>query len=57
MPHRNRLITKPFEFFSEMQHAALEISDHRIIVRAMRQSSSNLVFEHLLPAFKIENVI
>jgi hypothetical protein len=27
---RNRLITKPFEFLFEMQHAALEISDHRI---------------------------
>ena len=28
---RNRLITKPLEFFFEMQHAALEIADHRII--------------------------
>ena len=28
---RNRLITKPFEFFLEMQQAALDISDHWII--------------------------
>jgi hypothetical protein len=28
---RNRLITKPFDLFSEMQHTALEIADHRII--------------------------
>jgi uncharacterized membrane protein YjdF len=28
---RNRLIAKPFELFFEMQHAALEITDHRII--------------------------
>jgi hypothetical protein len=28
---RNRLITKPFELFFEMQHTALEIGDHRIV--------------------------
>jgi hypothetical protein len=28
---RNRLITKPFDLLFEMQHAALEIADHRII--------------------------
>jgi hypothetical protein len=28
---RNRIITKPFEFFFEMQHTALEIGNHRII--------------------------
>jgi hypothetical protein len=54
---RNRLITEPFELLFEMQHSALEIADHRIIGCAMRQSSSNLLFEHLLPPFKIENVI
>ena len=27
----NRLITKPFDLFFEMQHAALEIGDHRVI--------------------------
>jgi hypothetical protein len=31
MPIRNCLITKPFQFFSEMKHAALEIADHLII--------------------------
>lgn len=54
---RDRHITKPFEFFFEMQHAAFEISDHRIIGCAKRQSSINLRFEHLLPPFKIENII
>ena len=28
---RYRLVTKPFELFFEMQDAALDISDHRII--------------------------
>jgi hypothetical protein len=28
---RNRFITKPFDLFLEMQHAALEIADHRIV--------------------------
>jgi hypothetical protein len=54
---RERLITKPFDFFLEMQYAALDISDHRIIGRVMQQSASNLLFEHLLPPFKIKNVI
>ena len=28
---RNRLITKPFDLFFEMQHAAFDIRHHRII--------------------------
>jgi hypothetical protein len=40
-----------------MQHVALEIGDHRIIGCAMRQCLSNLLFEHVLSPFKIENVI
>ena len=40
-----------------MQHAALEIADHRIIGRAMRQCLNNLLFKHVLALFKIENVI
>jgi hypothetical protein len=54
---RNCFITKPFDLCFEMQHAALEISGHWIIRWAMRQSTSNLVFKHLLPPFEIKNVI
>jgi hypothetical protein len=53
----NRLITKRFDLAFEMQHAAFDISDHRIIGWATRQSSSNLCFEHLLPLLKNENMI
>jgi len=53
----DHLITKPFDLFFEVQHAPLEIIDHWIIGCAMRQSSSNLLLEHLLPSFKIENMI
>ena len=28
---RNRFITKPFDLLIEVQHAALDISDHRVI--------------------------
>jgi hypothetical protein len=52
-----RLMTKPLEFFSEMQHAAFEVSDHWITSRTIDQSICNLVFECLLPPFKIRNVI
>jgi hypothetical protein len=31
---RNHLITEPFNLFFEVQQAALEITDHRIIGRA-----------------------
>jgi hypothetical protein len=54
---RNRFITKLFDLFFEMQHAALDVGDHRIIGRVMQQSMSNLLFEHLLPPFKIENMV
>ena len=48
---------EPFEFVPEMQHAELEIHDHRIIGRAMRQRLGNLVFERFLPPFKISNMV
>jgi hypothetical protein len=35
---RNRFITKPFDLFLEMQHAALEIADHRIVGIRLEQS-------------------
>jgi hypothetical protein len=54
---RNCFITKPFDLFFEMQHAALEIGDHWVVRWEMRQSASNLFFEHLLPPFEIKNVI
>jgi hypothetical protein len=54
---RNRFITKMLNFLSKMQYAALDISDHRIIGRAMQQSASDLLFEHLLPPFKIKNMV
>jgi hypothetical protein len=53
----SRITTKPFELFFEMQHAALNISDHRITIRTIDQSIRNLVFECLLPPFKIRNEI
>jgi hypothetical protein len=35
---------EPLEFVSEMQHAALEINDHQVISRAMKQSFGNFIF-------------
>ena len=40
----DRFVTKAFEFFFEMQHATLEISDHQVIGRVMRQRLSNFFF-------------
>jgi len=54
---RNRNMTEPFEFVSEMQHAELEINDHRVISRAMKQRFRNLIFERLLPPFQIRYMI
>jgi hypothetical protein len=50
-------MTKPFEFFFEMQHATLEISDHRITIRTIDQSIRNFFFEHMLAPLKNRNVI
>jgi hypothetical protein len=49
-------VTEPFDFVSQMQIAALEIRDHQIISRAMEQSVANLIFEGLVPPFKINNM-
>ena len=54
---RKCLMTKPFEFFFEMQHATLEISDHRITIRTIDQSIRNFFFEHMLAPLKNRNVI
>ena len=58
---RNRFRTEAFEFecelISQMQHAALEIDDHQVIRRRISQSFSDLVFEGLVPSFKISNMI
>jgi hypothetical protein len=51
------LITKPFELLFEMQHAALEINDHQVISRAMKQSFGNLIFNGFLPPFQINNMV
>ena len=50
-------MTKPFEFFFEMQHSALEIGDHRITSRTMDQSIRNFFFKRFLTPFKKRNVI
>jgi hypothetical protein len=53
----NRFTTEPFEFVSEVQHAALEISDHRVTSRTIEQSIRNFVFEDFLPPFEIKNMV
>ena len=37
-------MTEAFKFVSELQHAAIEISDHRVISRVMQQCFGNLIF-------------
>jgi hypothetical protein len=53
----NRFKMEPLEFVSEMQHAALEINDHQVISRAMKQSFGNLIFNGFLPPFQINNMV
>ena len=48
---------KPIKLVFQMQHAALEISDHRVISRVIQQRFRNLVFESVLPQFKISNMV
>jgi len=50
-------MTEPFEFVSQMQHAALEIIDHHVIGRRMSQSLSDLLFEGFVPLFKMSNMV
>jgi len=52
-----RLVMEPFEFVSQMQNAALEVSYHQVIRRRAGQSLSGLLFEGFLPPFKISNMI
>ena len=54
---RSRFTTKPFEFVSDNQLAALKIGNQQVINRVLEQSFGKLVFERLLPPFKISNVI
>ena len=53
----NRLLTEAFEFISQMQNAALEVSYHQVIRRRTGQSLSGLLFESFVPPFKISNMI
>jgi hypothetical protein len=52
-----RLVMEPFEFVSQMQNAALEVSYHQVIRRRTGQSLSGLLFESFVPPFKISNMI
>jgi len=56
-PTRKRMMTEPLEFILEMQHAALEVGDHRVVGWIMQQRFRNLVLETVLPAFKIRDMI
>jgi len=51
------MMTKPLKLILEMQHAALEVSDHRVIGWIVQQRFRNLVLESVLPAFKIGKLI
>jgi hypothetical protein len=53
----NRFMMEPLDLVSQMQLAALEINDHQVINRAMEQSFDNLIFEGLVPPFKISNMV
>ena len=53
----NRFMTEPFEFVSQMQHAALKITDHQVIRRGVSQTFSDLLFEGFVPPFKISNMV
>ncbi len=53
----NPSMTEPFEFVSQMQHAALEIDDHQVVRRRMSQSLSDLIFEGFVPPFKMSNMV
>jgi hypothetical protein len=53
----NRLMTKLFQFVSQMQDTALEINDQRVISRAMEQCFPNLVFQNFLPPFENSNMV
>ena len=48
---------KTIKFVCENQRPALELSDHRVISRVLQQSVGKLVFERLLPPFKISNMV
>lgn len=48
---------EPFEFVSQVQHAALEIDDHQVIGRGLSQSLGDLIFEGFVPPFKMSNMI
>ena len=50
-------VMEPFEFVSQMQNAALEVSYHQVIRRRTGQSLSGLLFESFVPPFKISNMI
>ncbi len=50
-------VMEPFEFVSQMQNAALEVSYHQVIRRRTGQSLSGLLFESFVPPFKISNKI
>ncbi len=54
---RYRSVMEPFEFVSQMQNAALEISYHQVIRRRTGQSLSGLLFKSFVPPFKISNMI
>ena len=50
-------MAKLFQFVPEMQNTALEINDHQVISPAMQRSFCNLIFEGILPPFKISNMV
>jgi len=52
-----RLVMEPFEFVSQMQNAALDVSYHQVIRLRTGQSLSGLLFESFVPPFKISNMI
>jgi hypothetical protein len=56
-PNCERMMTEPLKFILEMQHAALEVGDHRVVGWIMKQRLRDLVLEAVLPAFKIGNMI
>ncbi len=48
-----QFVTKLFDLVFDMQSAALQVSDLKVIPGVMQQSLSDLVFEALMPPFQV----
>jgi hypothetical protein len=50
---RGRCMMEPIKFASEMQHAPLEIGDHRVAIRTINLSVGNFFFKRFLSRLQV----